>query len=362
MKKWMLLCLTALLLGLTACAGEHPSSFRVGVFYFAYSDPFVSSIRTELDRQLQAAEIDYTNYDADNSQATQNAQIQTALSDGCDLLVVNLVTAGVSDAARVVLDLAGDVPVLFFNRAVEEVGREDLLLGSCDTAGLIGADPHQAGHLQGEMIGRYLLEHYDTVDRNGDGVISYALLKGSEADAEAVSRSRYAVEDANALLQGAGYPALAYFDADSAVPYQVDLSGSWSAQAALDYMTTNLSQYNTDNGNMIELVICNNDAMAEGSVRALQAAGYNDGTGCTVPVFGVDATVTAQRLIAAGQMAGTVRQDAAAIARAAAETAAAVRAGSALPAALAAVAQSEDGYSLVGAGRNRLLTAYTPYP
>ena len=38
-------------------------------------------------------------------------------------------------------------------------------------------------------------------------------------------------------------------------------------------MTTNLSQYNESAGNMIELVICNNDGMAEGVISALGSTG-----------------------------------------------------------------------------------------
>ena len=35
--------------------------------------------------------------------------------------------------------------------------------------------------MQGQMVGEYLLENYDTVDLNGDGVISYVMFKGQEA-------------------------------------------------------------------------------------------------------------------------------------------------------------------------------------
>ena len=76
-------------------------------------------------------------------------------------------------------------------------------------------------------------------------------------------------------------------------------------------MTTNLSQYNEGNNNMIELIICNNDGMAEGAVAALNDKGYNTGDPKkTIPVFGVDATDAAKKLIADGKMVGTIKQDA----------------------------------------------------
>ena len=157
------------------------------------------------------------------------------------------------------------------------------------------------------MVGQYVLDNYDALDLNGDGQISYAMFKGDEANVEAIYRTQYGVEDANAVLEAAGKPALVYFDASNTSGYQVDMNGAWSAQAALDYMNTNLSQYNEANGNMIELVICNNDNMAEGVISALNAAGYNNGEGTTtIPVFGVDATDSAQQLIKDGKMTGTV--------------------------------------------------------
>ena len=67
---------------------------------------------------------------------------------------------------------------------------------------------------------------------------------------------------------------------------------------------------------MVELVIANNDGMAEGAISALQGIGYNTGTegSTTIPVFGVDAVDTAKEKIQAGQMTGTIMQDAAGMA------------------------------------------------
>lgn len=75
-------------------------------------------------------------------------------------------------------------------------------------------------------------------------------------------------------------------------------------------MNTILAKHSTANNNMVELVIANNDDMALGAISALQAAGYNNGTGKTIPVFGVDATDAAKSAIAKKQMVGTIKQDA----------------------------------------------------
>ena len=294
-------------------ASTSSGDFDVTVLYYAYSDTYISSVRTALDADLTAAGITYTDYDSNNSQTTQNEYIDTAIANGTDLLIVNMVTSGSSDTANSICDKAeaAGIPVIFFNRAVEEDDNAGAVLGTRSNIAFVGTDAPEAGHMQGEMIGNYLIENYDAVDLNGDGQISYAMFMGDASNVEAIYRTQYSVEDANAILTENGYPELVYFDSTNENKYQLDMTGAWSAQAAMEYMQTNLASYSEANGNMIELIICNNDNMAEGCITALQAAGYNNGEGTTtIPVFGVDATDSAQQLIANGTMTGTIKQDA----------------------------------------------------
>lgn len=294
--------------------GKKIEDMTVGVFYYTYSDTYISSVRTALDESLKAAGIDFQDYDANSNQTTQNEQIDTAISTGANLLIVNIVTSGSVDASQAIVDKAqaAGIPVIFFNRAVESDEEEGKVLGSYDKCAFVGTDAPEAGHMQGDMIGKYLVENFDAVDLNGDGSISYAMFMGQLGNVEAIYRTQYAVEDANKVLTEAGKAELQYFDSSNKDCYQVDQDGNWSATAANNYMNTNLSQYNKENNNMIELIICNNDGMAEGAISALNDKGYNlgDGTSTTIPVFGVDATDAAKQLIADGKMTGTIKQDA----------------------------------------------------
>ena len=200
---------------------------------------------------------------------------------------------------------AADIPVIFFNREVS-----DAVVNSYEKCAFIGTDAAEAGHMQGQMIADYLLANYDDVDLNGDGTISYVMFKGQNANPEAEYRTQYAVEDCDAALEAAGKPALTFYDANNADKFLVDRNGTWSAQASNEYMTTILSEYTEANNNMVELVICNNDGMAEGAITALKTAGYNASADKAIPVFGVDATDAAKELIAAGSMVGSIKQDA----------------------------------------------------
>ena len=289
------------------------SDFDATVLYYTYADTYISSVRTALDAELEAAGITYQDYDSNNAQNTQNEYIDPAICTGPDFLFSTMVPSGSSDTANSICDKAeaAGIPVIFFNRAVEEDTNVGAVLGARQNIAFVGTDAPEAGHMQGAMIGNYLIENYDAVDLNGDGQISYAMFMGDASNVEAIYRTQYSVVDANAILTENGYPELVYFDSSNESKYQLDMTGAWSAQAAMEYMQTNLSQYSTANNNMIELIICNNDNMAEGCITALQAAGYNNGEGTTtIPVFGVDATDSAQQLIAAGTMTGTIKQDA----------------------------------------------------
>ena len=342
-----------------AAAGD----LNVGVFWYAYSDAFLSTVRTALDASLSAAGITYTDYDANNNQATQLEQVQTAITNGVNVLVVNLVTSGSADAAQQIIDTAGDLPVVFFNRAPEGDGEEGTVLGANDNVCFIGTDAPEAGHLQGKMIGDFLLENYDDIDLNDDGEISYAMFMGDAANVEAIYRTQYGVEDANAVLTAAGKPELVYFNASNSDKYQLDPNGAWSSAAAFDFMSVNLAEYSEANGNMIELIICNNDDMAAGSISALENAGYNlgDGESTKIPVFGVDATQTAQDLIAADKMTGTVKQDAEGMANAITSVVKAFGGGASLADAVSETAGSADMFSVADGFTNKLFVAYAPF-
>ena len=281
----------------------------VAVFYYTYGDTYISSVRAALDATFDAAGVAYQDYDSNNSQTTQTEQIDTAIAQGAKVLVVNQVDTGSDDTTKNIIEkaTAANIPVIFFNRSVGEE-----VVSAYDKAVFVGTDYEMAGHMQGEMIGNYLVENYDTIDLNGDVVISYVMFKGQEGNAEADARTQYGVEDADAILTAAGKEALSFYDSNNSNKYLVDQGGAWSAAAATDYLQTALSQYSEANSNMIELVIANNDEMAIGAVTALQNAGYNleDGSATVIPVFGVDATDAAKEAIGKGTMIGTIKQDA----------------------------------------------------
>ena len=315
MKKIIAIVLALVLaLGLVACGGGNEggneggnAAGEVAVFWYTFGDTYLSSVRAAMNTAFEEAGIKYQDYDANNSQTTQTEQIQTAITKGASCLVVNIVDASSDSATQAILDMAkeANLPIVFFNRSVSEE-----IVSSYEKAAYVGTDYTMAGHMQGKMIGDYVLANYDALDINGDGVITYVMFKGQEGNLEADARTQYGVEDADKVLTEAGKPALVFYDENNPSKYLLDQNGAWSEEQGYTLMQTLLSKYNEGNGNMVELVIGNNDGMALGALSALKDAGYNVEGGRYIPVFGVDATDLAQAAIADGSMTGTIKQDA----------------------------------------------------
>ena len=141
----------------------------VHVFYYTYSDTYISTVRTALDKRLDAAGLSYQDYDAAGNQTTQTEQIRTAITKGAKVILVNLVNTGSDDAANEIVKLAkdADVSLLFFNREVS-----DAVIKSYDKCAFVGTRAVEAGILQGEMIGDYRVENFERIDLNMDGKIS----------------------------------------------------------------------------------------------------------------------------------------------------------------------------------------------
>ena len=183
MKKTLAILLSAvMMLGLLAGCGskttEQPSTsgtentetaaLNVGVFYYDYSDVYISSVRSSMDEQLKAMGVNYTNYDGAGNQAQQTDQINTAISNGANLLIVNIVETSSPDAAQNAVEAAktAGIPIIFFNREVS-----DDVVNSYEKCAFVGTNAPEAGHMQGQMVGEYLLANWDTVDLNGDGKV-----------------------------------------------------------------------------------------------------------------------------------------------------------------------------------------------
>ncbi|MDO5712876.1 MAG: galactose ABC transporter substrate-binding protein [Tissierellia bacterium] len=268
---------------------------KVGVLFYKYNDPYISIVRRNLQETAEAdGSITLIEQDGQDNQGMQNDQIDTVISQGVDVLLVNIVDTGAASAA-IDKAKAADLPIIFFNREPEN----DDVYSTYEKSRFVGTKIEEAGELQGDMIAELWNKDTAKYDRNGNGKLDYVLLHGGIDNAEAVARSKYSVENA----KKAGIEV-------NEIGMQI---AKWDAEAAKNAMDAWLAKSIDD----IDVVIANNDSMAIGAINSLKANGFNSGDDSKhILVFGVDALEEAQKLIEEGAMSGTVKQDGEAMAKA----------------------------------------------
>ena len=122
--------------------------------------------------------------------------------------------------------------------------------------------------------------------------MQYIMLKGEKDNIEQIARTRYSILTIN--------------NAGIKTQELASVYANWNRELAKEAIASIFLKY----GNKIEVIIANDDSMAEGAIEALQMYGYNKGDKTpTIAVVGVDALPSAQELIRKGIMTGSVLQD-----------------------------------------------------
>ena len=297
MKKTLAILLAAILvLSCFSFASAEPKTYKVGVSIYQYTDNFMTLYRNEIEAYFKSLETDDVKYDitmADgkNDMAEQTNQIRNFITQGMDVIILNLVQTSSADA---VIDeiVAAGIPLVLINReplAYDAEGKtiDEAYEGILNNAQVcyVGADARQSGTYQGEMIAA--LDNKG--DINGDGKVSYIMIEGDPENIDAQYRTEFSVK--------------ALTDAGIEVECLDDQVGNWDQTKGQELCANALSKY----GDQIEVVFCNNDGMALGAETAIEAAGRKVGE--DIYLVGVDALPEAIDLIKEGNMTGTVLND-----------------------------------------------------
>ena len=261
----------------TASAG---GSANIGVCIYQFADNFMTLYRTDLEGYLKDMGYSVTIMDGKNDQNTQTEQINTFLQQGVDVLVINPVQ---TTSAQTIVDTISPsgTPIVFINREPDK----SVLDSYADKCCYVGADARQSGTYQGELI----LETETKGDINGDGVVSYIMCKGDPENIDAQYRTEYSIK----ALEDAGVKTEKLYD----------YLDNWDQTLAQQDVANALSQF----GDKIEVVFCNNDAMALGALQSIQQAGRT--VGKDIYLVGVDALSEAVQGVLDGNMTGTVLND-----------------------------------------------------
>ena len=282
MKKLIALVMALLIVALCGVATAEDAP-KIGVAIYQFADNFMTLYRTELARYLTedcgVPAENITIMDGKNDQAEQTNQIDAFIADNVDVMIINLVQS--SSAASVIqkADAAG-IPVVFINR---EPTADDMALA--ENICYVGADARQSGTFQGQIIA----ETENKGDWNGNGVVDYVMIMGDPENVDAQYRTEFSIK--------------ALTDAGLTVNKLFEQRGDWDQTKGQELAATALSQY----GNDVDVIFCNNDAMALGAYQAIVDAGRV--VGQDIYLVGVDALDECQAMVADGTMTGTVLND-----------------------------------------------------
>ncbi len=260
---------------------------KVGVCIYQFADNFMTLFRGELENYLIEqgfSKENITIVDGANDQGTQSNQIDNFITQGVDVLIINPVN---SSSAETITDkvVNAGIPLVYINREPSAEEEQRWADNNWDVT-YVGCDARQSGTYQGEMIADLGL---DAIDFNGNGKVDYIMIEGDPENVDAQYRTEYSIK--------------ALEDAGLEVNQLDDQVGMWDQATAQQLVANALSQH----GNDVEVVFCNNDAMALGALQAIESAGRTVGE--DIYLVGVDALSEALEDVLAGTMTGTVFND-----------------------------------------------------
>ena len=167
MKKIIALVLAlVMVLALVGCGGSSGSSstssdvktYKVGVAIYQFDDNFMTLYRNELQDYMKSLEtddekFDITIVDGKNDMAEQSNQIDNFITQGMDVIILNLVQTSSADA---IIDkiVENEIPLILINREPLGDDGDESYKGILDNPGVcyVGADARQSGSMQGALI------------------------------------------------------------------------------------------------------------------------------------------------------------------------------------------------------------------
>lgn len=286
---------------LLACNTEEK---EIGLFLYNQEDLFIKNLSTKMEEKSTPF-FSMRTYNARNSQLIQNENIEEMIKEKGKLFIINPVDRlGVYSIIKKLKK--EDRPIIFFNR---EPLKRDLHLW--DKVYYVGSQAQQSGQMQAEMVinlfggDPYNLNQFDL---NKDGIIQAVIMKGERGHQDAELRTS---------------ELLATFKNNR---FKVEVLTLEVANFELNEAYKKMNRIYKTYGENIEVILCNNDAMAIGAILKLKELGafrddnengkIDSGDSSWIPILGIDGVSEAQKLIVEGSLFGTVLSDSTSMANA----------------------------------------------
>jgi len=267
-KKWShILMLAILVLGiLSACtpqAAPAAEGQKFGLFMSHMTNAFTIEMSDAVKAKAAELGVEVTVYDGGQDAAKQASQLETAVTQGIDGIIIEPASVDGLVPAIEAATKAG-IPVVVVNQAISKPEAASAFVGVSNVDGVI-------------------MEMKAAVEAIG-GKGNVAFLYGPMGSDAQLGRT----EGYNQVLKD--YP-------DIKVVFEG--SGNWKTDEALK-LVENWLQTGTE----LSAIVANNDGMALGALKAVEDAKLQD----KIKIFGLDATPDALAAVKEGRLAATVSQ------------------------------------------------------
>ena len=250
------------ILGEAVAAG---APLRFGVSLLNFKNPFIGNIKEAMEAKAKRLGVELILNDGQDSAEKQVSQVENFIARKVNAVILNPVSMDGCKPAVEAANTAG-IPIITVNTLVANQDQ-------CAT--FVGSDAVESGRLEMEYAARML---------QGRGNI--VILHGQLGHDAQIGRRKGAQEVLNQ------YPGIRVV---------CEQSGNWARVEGMAIMENWLQS-----GKFIQAVVSQNDEMALGALKAIEAAGLAG----KILVFGIDAIPAALKAMRDGKMAGTVFQDA----------------------------------------------------
>jgi inositol transport system substrate-binding protein len=244
---------------------EARHKITIGITYQNLQNEFIINIQDAVRAEAAKLNVDLVESDGQGKAENQIAQTENFIARNVDTIILNPYDKEGS-AHAVDLAIQAHKPIVVVNAIVSNLQKANAYVGSEDA---------EAGRIAAQRIMDVL---------HGKG--SIAVIHGPNGHSAEVQRS-----------DGIRQVLAKYPDAKIVV----EQTANWDRAQALNLMENWLAS-----GRKIDAVIAQNDEMALGAYKAIEAAGKQK----DIAVIGIDAIPDALKAVADGKLVGTVFQDA----------------------------------------------------
>jgi inositol transport system substrate-binding protein len=263
LKSFLLVASCALMVGCSHRSGIH--RITIGVSYQNLQNEFIINIQDAVRAKAKELDIDLIELDSQGKAENQISQVENFIARGVDAIILNPFD---KEGSAPAVDIAAreHMPIVVVNAIVSNLEKANAYVGSEDA---------EAGKIAAEQIMKLL---------NGKGNI--AIIHGPNGHSAEVQRT----EGIKQVLKS--YPE---------AKVEVEQTANWDRAQALTLMENWLAS-----ARKIDAVIAQNDEMALGAYKAIEASGKQK----EILVIGIDAIQDALKAVDEGKLVGTVFQDA----------------------------------------------------